>query len=639
MLGAKGIGRFAASRLGTKTVLTSVSQDPTSGLVETRVEVDWDDFLADKYLDQIEIPVTTRVVPPESTSGTGVSLRIFDLRDAWTKKRVESLVRELRRVASPDQEERSVFQIYLDLSGFSEDSAGFDGPALLLELNNDISSVHSESFDPNIIRPFKVAEHADYQLVGMFHENGAFEGTFKISRGDGLEQTISVPPSELGPDEESCGAVFIELNVYDRETEAVADLFRRMGLNFDEIGIRAARKILTESSGIAMFREGFRIRPYGDPENDWLELERQRVQNPSRKLGLSQVSGRVLIDSEQRSHLIERSSREGLEHNGAFTRLKRLIQTVLTHVEERRVGFREKAGLSRRASSDLSTTKELATLPAISSAIDKVPDTYKAALRKAAEADSAALSASLEEIDAFQKLLQSRAALGLVVAQVIHEGRRNLNPMAAAARNLDEDSGRLLDKDSAGELAREHLPKQLSVLLNGIRQLSRLIKRLDPLAGKKRGSPRNFLVNEPIEAAASLFADALTSGDIMLEIEVPPLLTAHGYAEDLQAAVMNVLENAIYWLGTVAQPVRTISIYAEQVGAHVHVYVANNGPHIEEAYIPRLFQAGSSLRSEGTGLGLAIAREACRASKGDMRFMDYAADTTFLIEFPYKTES
>lgn len=134
-----------------------------------------------------------------------------------------------------------------------------------------------------------------------------------------------------------CGSIDLGINVYDRESESVAALFERMGLDFEKIGIRAARNILTDNAGISIFRNRFRIRPYGEPENDWLELERQRVQNPSKKLGLTQVSGRVTIEDEATSNLIERSSREGLEHNGAFERLKRLLHGVLVHVEERRL--------------------------------------------------------------------------------------------------------------------------------------------------------------------------------------------------------------------------------------------------------------------------------------------------------------
>ncbi|KIQ35695.1 hypothetical protein RT97_02660 [Variovorax paradoxus] len=636
MLGAKGIGRFAASRLGSKTTLTAVSFDAEERLVETSVVVNWEDFLADTYLDLIEIPVETRNIPGDSGISTGVVLKISDLRDEWTKKRVESLIRELRRVASPSQEKLSSFEIRLNLSGFTKSSSGFDGVEILAELNNDAISPQHENEDPTVIRPFRVAEHADYQLVGMFTEEGRFEGTFKISRGDSVEQSIDVAAPPLNSDEESCGAIFVELNVYDREADAVADLFRRMGLNFEEIGIRAARRILNDSSGIAMFREGFRIRPYGDPENDWLELERQRVQNPSRKLGLSQVSGRVTIDSENRSKLIERSSREGLEHNGAFARLKRILQGVLLHVEERRIAFREKAGLSRRVVADLDATKELAALPAINKAIEKTPEAHRAPLRRAAEKDSAALSASLEEIDAFQKILQSRAALGLVVAQVIHEGRRILNPMTNAARHLNEDSNILLSTDAAGILAREQLPRQLLVILDGVKQMSRLIKRLDPLGGKKRGAPRSFNLKEPIEAAILLFGDAISSGNIKIKTEEIPSLSAFGFPEDLQAAVMNIFENAIHWLDTVEQQDKYIAISADQSDDNVHIYIANNGPPIEDNYATRLFQVGFSLRSEGTGLGLAIAREACRASKGDLRFMADTADTTFIIDFPQK---
>ena len=86
-----------------------------------------------------------------------------------------------------------------------------------------------------------------------------------------------------------------------------------MGMDFNKVGIRRARKIISDMSGVAIIRNGFRIRPYGDPGHDWLELQAKRVQDPSKKLGSDQVSGFVQIEDEDTSGIIERSSREGLE--------------------------------------------------------------------------------------------------------------------------------------------------------------------------------------------------------------------------------------------------------------------------------------------------------------------------------------
>lgn len=633
LLGAKGIGRFATSRLGSQTVLESIALGENKRLEHVLVEVDWDMFTADRYLEEIDIPVVLQLVPANASERTGVLLEVTKIRDAWTRKKLEALIRELRRVATP-KEAGEKFDIHLDLTAFTAVSSGFAGPDLLNELNFNIAATEDEGIDETLIRPFEITESSDYVLAGSFDEHGAFEGNFTICKGDNRPSRLQLTAPKMLTEEAPCGAFELRINIYDREPESIEALFERMGLNFSKIGIRAARKILTDYSGIAIFRNGFRIRPYGEPENDWLELERQRVQNPSKKLGISQVAGRISIGADSGTGLVERSSREGLEHNGAFERLKRLVGEVLNHAEERRLDFRERAGLSRKANADVNQAKALAGLDATTKAVAKLPVPLRAAMLKAIEKDSVALTTSLDEIDQYQKLLQSRAALGLVVAQVIHEGRRILNPMATAGKSLLDNLPWLLDESKKGELIRKQFPAQVTVVNDGTRGLSRLFKRLDPVSGRRRGKPSGFGVRTAVLSAVDLFEAAIADAHIEVEIEVSLDMTAYGYVEDFQAAALNVIENAIYWIAAVEQVERRISIVASSDKQMVRVAISNNGPLIDESYIPRLFQAGSSLKADGTGLGLAIAREACRASKGDLRFDDSKADTTFVIEFP-----
>ena len=632
MLGAKGIGRFAASRLGTKTLVHSIALLDEEQFEEVEVNVDWNDFTSDKYLEDIEVPVEHHSLSKDKAK-TGVGLLITDLRDTWTRKRIESLVKELRRLASPN-EAGDDFVIHLDISDFTIQNSGFDGLEVLQKLNTDISTKDVVIIDPTVIVPFSVQEHADYKLEGKFDASGSFHGTFTNCKGDNTPQVIDVPAPQIEQDEMPCGELNLYLNVYDGETESISELFTRMGLDFETIGIRAARKILNENAGIGIFRNGFRIRPYGEPEYDWLELERKRVQNPSRKIGLTQVSGRVEVENEEKSLLVERSSREGLEHNGAFDRLKRLIEGVLTRVEDKRVDFREKAGLSRKASGDVSQVKALASLQAVSKAVAKLPPALQEPIRKAIEKDSGALSASLEELDTFQKLLQSRASLGLVVAQVIHEGRRILNPMSTAAKSLIEHKDWLLEQTKRGEVTRKQFPEHATTLGDGTKCLSRLFKRLDPVSGRRRGRPLNFSLHEVVRSSLALFETAIADEKIIVNVDIPPEVKAHGYVEDFQAALLNIIENAVYWLSSSGQPSRNITITHEMRKSFVRLYISNDGPVLDVSFLPRLFHAGFSLKSDGTGLGLAIAREACRASKGDLNFDSSKPDTTFVVEFP-----
>lgn len=635
LLGAKGIGRFAASRLGAKTTLTTTSKAKSGKFDHVTVTIDWDSFSSDQYLDELDIPIKRKILFGTPAPKTGVSLVIEDLRDQWTKKKIEGLVRELRRVATPAEEDDK-FEIHLDLSAFKVESVGFDGVELMAQMNADLIEIGQapQNTSPTQIVPFRIQEYSDYQLSGEFSSDGAFKGTFSIVKGDNQPLPLNVPAPPLLPDEESCGPFTLTLNVYDRETESVAALFERMGLEFGNIGIRAARKILTDNAGISIFRNRFRIRPYGEPENDWLELESQRVQNPSKKLGTTQVSGRATIGDEQASKLIERSSREGLEHNGAFTRLKHLVRDVLVHVEERRLAFREHAGLSRRAEGDVSQVKDLANLQNVSKAIAALPQAQQEPMLSAVDRDRKALNESLEELDAYQKLLQSRAALGLVVARVIHEGRRFLNPLAAAARLLDEQHESLLRDTALGKVARDQLPHHVGIITASAKGLGKLFKQLDPISGRRRGRPTDFKVSETVTIVIDLLSDQIAASHIGLTKAGLTGLSVYGYPDDLQAALINILDNAIHWTSTVNGGKRLIEITGSTAGSMVEIAVTNNGPLIDAAYLPRLFTAGFSLKSEGTGLGLTIAREACRASKGDLIFAHDALDTTFIIQMP-----
>ena len=49
-------------------------------------------------------------------------------------------------------------------------------------------------------------------------------------------------------------------------------------------------------SGVAIYRDRFRIRPYGDSDNDWMTLDTRRVQKPTLRIGHNQVSGLLLVD-------------------------------------------------------------------------------------------------------------------------------------------------------------------------------------------------------------------------------------------------------------------------------------------------------------------------------------------------------
>ncbi|MYN42861.1 GHKL domain-containing protein [Duganella sp. FT109W] len=636
MLGAKGIGRFASARLGSLTTISSIAY-VKDNYEKTELTVDWRDFESSKYLEDLDIPLHSQYL--KGKNSTGFSVKINDSRVAWTEKSLEKIIGELRRLISPT-DVRGDFNIYLDLSEFKktnteDSSSGIDGDDILrksiAETNSEIIYV-DETYA--LIKPYQIQDKADYVLTGKYDSLGGFEGQFQIERGDNVSQKISIPPSPMGSDEEKCGPFSIRIQIYDREPEAVEALFQRMGLDVKKIGVRRARQILNENAGIAVYRDGFRIRPYGEAENDWLMLESRRIQEPSKRIGHTQTSGQIFIADEALSNLIERSSREGFEHNGAFERLRGLITATLVRAEEKRFDYRQNAGLSRKPVGDVAHIKELANLSSLVTAAQALPLENRKIFLEKIKKESDALTKSLDEIDAYKKLLESTSALGMVVARVIHDGRRYLEPMSYAAVSLVEGKDALFDQTTKGEVIRKYYPIHAETINTGVKGLSSLFKALDPVSGRRRGKPGKFLIQEVVETAVDFLRDSLIENGIEVTYSGDNPVFGYGYKGDLQSSLLNILDNAIHWLSTVTKNDKKIGILFSVSKNESLISISNNGPLIDLENSQKLFDAGFTLKSEGHGLGLLIAREACRASKGDIYYEDHAIETTFVIKFP-----
>jgi signal transduction histidine kinase len=630
MLGAKGVGRFATARLGRYLELTcsSLVQGASPGV--SSIRVDWNDFEKYKYLDEIDIPIRFR--DREAGESPGVALKISELRDPWIKSQLERLIHELRRLAAPHEGTESGFRIFLDVSGFTSEQHGFDGQALVGGVFGAVLAATDKNDvqEPTEIRPFSLTNVFHYRVDGEFDPAGAFVGTFTNQRADGQIRAIHIDAPALGEDEQSCGHVEVGINVYDREGEAIQELFRKLGLS--AIGRMDARKVLDENIGVGIYRGGFRIRPYGDAESDWLELERLRVQNPSRKLGLNQVFGVVKIADEQASGLVERSSREGLEHNGAFERLKRLLANLMANAEQLRLDFREMTGLSRRQEGDTDGIRNQASLQATSRAVALLPPQYRDKVERALKQERKALKVQIEDLEAYQYKLAAQSSLGLVVSQMLHDGRQFLGDINTRSKQLSDGALRLHEQSAFGQHFRESFGKNANSIYESAVHLTKLFRALDPLASRKRGRPKTLDAMEVVNRCISLFKDSFSNLGIEIEMDIaadlPKVIV---YEVDLMAALLNIIDNATHWLSTSTTRPRKLRIVAGSSKKYVRIALSNNGPAVNPMFLKNLFSPGFTLKSEGSGLGLAIAREAMRASKGAVEFDESAIETTFVV--------
>src|SRR3546814_17734164 len=88
-----------------------------------------------------------------------------------------------------------------------------------------------------------------------------------------------------------------------------------------------------------LYRFGFRILPYGDPGDDWLELDENAFGSRGFKLNRQQIMGRVLLQTPH-AVLGEQTNREGLVRSEASDALRKILMWAFDNErsEERRVG-------------------------------------------------------------------------------------------------------------------------------------------------------------------------------------------------------------------------------------------------------------------------------------------------------------
>ncbi len=630
LLGSKGIGRFAASKLGKWLDLESTAYLKDGSTSQTTVvsNINWDVFDETEYLSDIEFEYEH----PVPALNTGTTLRIRELRDTWTESKLRSLFQELRRMLSPlDIAEDSDFKIYLDLSECTEERCGFSGGAIVNSAFPD-----REESNHHRVEPFPMLSSCDYEVAGAFDEEGNFDGTMTIHRGrlepKKIHCSVPIKIEEFG--EKPCGIVLVHLFIFDREAEAVKTAMQRAGMG--DLKAKQAREILDSISGVAIYRDRFRIRPYGDPDNDWLTLDTLRVQKPGFKIGHNQVSGVLVVDSEQRSGLIEQSNREGLEENGSYLRLKRLISTLFSEVvEPKRYSFRDNAGIGRRNQTDFTRIYESAYMRWAEPMVADLPIDLQIEAREKIARESKRLIGYLKDLEEKQSILEMKVTLGLILGEVLHEGR-------APVAFLQDESRRLLRywptlcSDSEEALRqRDVTPGILRGMNINADKLRLLFKATEPLAGGRRGKPTQYNPNQIVIDAIQLFRSKLDEAGIDTSHKNDDAIdSVFGYREDLATAITNILDNAIFWLDhhEIRNPLVEFNLSRDQDSCVIEI--SDNGKGIPEEFRDQIFDVGFSLKPKGTGLGLSIAREAIGRSRGTIEYLDREIGAAFLIRIP-----
>ncbi len=285
--GEKGIGRFSCDRLGKALDLYT----KTKGGEWIALRIDWPSFEIDdpdRQISDVELfPRTFPILLPgenpevaEAVSGT--TLVISDLREAWGFKELERLKKELERfIIDPEGQ----FSIHLKSEDVRDKDGNlvFDGQIenkLLSRVDEKTIAIHSSISNDGSLIHTEIRHFGDVIL--------SFESDNRYSELKGIKAQIHY-------------------------------LSQGAKVSFKSITGYTS----TDYGSIMLFLNGFRVLPYGEPNDDWLRLNAKKAQGNARHLGTREVFGLVEITDENRA-FVPVTSREGVARNLAFSQLSEL---------------------------------------------------------------------------------------------------------------------------------------------------------------------------------------------------------------------------------------------------------------------------------------------------------------------------
>jgi signal transduction histidine kinase len=622
-LGEKGIGRFSADKMGLKLEIISRACDfdpKTKEPIniapdEVVVTIDGSQFAEDAYLDQIECTWIKR--SPEKFIGSnsnGTSIIISQIRTDWSKELIEKVRLGLARLSSPFDNAKD-FEVIFISTDFPELSTKIENPLLKIApyfLDASVSGDGIMNF--TMTGPDNLEQHGEKDL--------------RI----GLEEFLLSGSKENEYRKPECGPFHFKLYSFER------DKTKRIKYGMDKPKI----DLLNQLCGVSIYRDHFRVSPYGEHGNDWLNFDRRRVQNPGKVLGNDRVIGFVEISQHSNPQLRDKTNREGLIEDGlSFRDLAKLCEIAaddlglfryLSETRETRSAKKiEEAKKDIDSGNLLVSRSSSRVISALQVARKKIEENQieeaKNALDLAINETHLGSSATKQIESGGKKLLEELMLSGQQIDSLV-----SLSGIGMTAERMTHEISKAIEsaedliQNSLGRINRERNtdPEISKNLTRAIRQLEVIIlilKQMEPLYYSKRTTTETININDLARDMEQFFSNTLTNLHIKLSIVDDSPLMVEANRGHLMQVFNNLFDNSFYWLKyrpREKQPKITIKIS----GKDRSFIFADNGPGVDKNIENHLFKPFVSTKPDGRGLGLYIVQDILQNYNGSIDLCD-----------------
>ncbi|WP_288142432.1 sensor histidine kinase [Mesorhizobium sp.] len=611
-LGEKGIGRLSAMRLGSRLLVTTATVNDTHW---NKLAIDWSrfDHKSDETIDEIQLTPEkghNKTVPDER----GTRIHISGLNREWNKAHVQEIALK-------------------DFARLNDPFASTARLPIILHYNSELLPIPR-------IEPW-IFEHAHGRMEAKFRQLASGEwhlsGNMRFGQRQeafGLSEVELLSSSEVTslPVLRAIGPFQVEFYWYNR------GLLKAMDSVGDLATVRT--RLAQWTGGLMLYRDGFRVLPYGNSDDDWLNLDRKALARSGFKVNRAQLIGRVLITKADNPHLKDQANREGL----IDAEEKRAFQSILAYLVQQtfwsfiskmekisrppKEPVRQELLEQRLANQDERLQRNLSLL------LSRVPE-------------------ARQQPDIIRELKSGIAEISEVMADVrelaneYQEGRRqllNLAGVGIAVEVLAHELNRATETalDTLQSMPGSASDRVTSVLAAQLKTLQKRLRILDPLstAGRNRKEKVNLraFLDELVESHEEQFRREGITCTVVVRPDPKSSLTITAVRGMIIQVFENLISNSVYWLRQQKRinPDFDARIEVELDTQAMVLRLTDNGPGIQDSDRDQVFEPFFTKKAagQGKGLGLFISREIAKYHKAtlDLERGDDGIYRTFVLD-------
>lgn len=676
--GAKGIGRFALEKLSMSTKVYSKAY---AGKV-LEWNIDWRQFGNAVLLNDIKATVEEReehyieVIKNKIGQSEFENLKMYDwssgtmiimtpTREEWNERlflKVNNNMQSINPLGSVDKFDvhiRNMFNSELDFDTNDLEiddfdykiKAEFDGKnniKILLKRNEvEINKKNAEVKHGEEIYKFDLAE---------FWSRNAFKEK-KYSK-EAFEKTIEI---NLPADKHIKSYDVDKLkNVGPFETTMY---FLKAGNSDDSIikkvKVRSRKELTEKFSGIKVYRDKFKVRPYGEKGDgmyDWLDLGLRLQSSPAGvkhpigrwRVATYQMIGFVEIGRNQNPKLSDMANREGLTTNDEYYIFVQLMQAIIDTFEfDRQYIYREYGKWIDEKLNEIDKSGSIvADVEEEKKNKKRRKEEYKEKNDKYSKEEYRETVHKLNEKAKSEKdikdILMAFSSAGIITNTFAHEIKGIENSVANNVRFIKESVTKLLNgKEYEGNsyynpymyIEREEdtnrlLKSWISVILDST---------------KKKALIRDkILLSEFMEEFLDNWIPLMKKKHINIYKEIQDDLYINIEKIELNSIFNNFLLNSADFLQNTKGKEKEVSIKITKNNKldSIEIYLENNGPKLSDKYKDnpdKIFEIRETTKGDdGTGLGLWIMKTMVLENSGEINVMDKEDGFGIKISIPNK---